>query len=158
MSYENIPNQMKIAERWLVYKLVPNPDPTKKPRKVPYYISGEARYGKLDTPEDQAKLSTFEDAMKALQTGDYDGLGFALGPDDTGMHWQGIDLDNFSEHPELRDLAAKLPGYVEYSPSGDGVHSIGYGELFDTLGSNGTGIEAYSKGRFFTVTGRPYVE
>jgi len=45
-----------------------------------------------------------------------------------------------------------LPGYTETSPSGNGVHAIGYGRPFPALGSNASGIEAYSEGRYFTVT------
>lgn len=41
------------------------------------------------------------------------------------------------------------------SPSGAGAHAIGYGEPFSTLGSNGTGIEAYAAVRYFTVTEHP---
>ena len=88
-----------------------------------------------------------------LYAGDYSGLGFALGADGTGNYWQGIDLDGLSKHPELGYIQEELPGYTELSPSGDGWHSIGYGRKFDALGSNETGIEAYSHGRYFTVTG-----
>jgi primase-polymerase (primpol)-like protein len=80
-------------------------------------------------------------------------VGFALGPDGNGGCWQGIDLDHLSEHPELQTLVERLPGYVERSPSVDGVHAIGYGQSFETLSQNGSGIEAYSERRFFTVTG-----
>jgi putative DNA primase/helicase len=90
--------------------------------------------------------------MAALRGGDYAGLGFALGPDGSGS-WQGIDLDGLSRHPDLALLVARLPGYVEGSPSGDGVHAIGFGARFETLGSNASGIEAYAAGRYFTVTG-----
>ncbi len=148
-----IPDAMRRARRWLVYKLIPNPDPTKKPRKVPFYLDGTPRRGALDTPADLAKLGTFDEARTALKTGRYAGLGFALGQDGEG-YWQGIDLDHTDERPELAALADTLPGYVEWSPSGTGVHAIGYGRQFPALGSNASGIEAYSGGRFFTVTGR----
>ena len=86
-----------------------------------------------------------------MQTSGFDGLGFALGPDGTGNHWQGIDLDKI-EANGLQALAAALPGYVEWSPSGLGIHAIGYGAPFPALKLNG--IESYSAGRFFTFTGR----
>jgi hypothetical protein len=143
---------MREARRWLLWRAEPD-GKTDKPRKTPYYITGTKRHGKMDTPEDRAQMATFSDACAALDRGDWSGLGFALGPDDTGAHWQGIDLDHLSEHPELSDVAADLPGYVERSPSGDGLHAIGCGERFPTLGNNKTGIEAYSTGRYFTVTG-----
>src|SRR5690606_26939948 len=73
--------------------------------------------------------------------------------DGSGNCWQGVDLDALSSRPDLRIIADDLPGYTETSPSGNGVHAIGYGRPFQTLGPNATGIEAYSAGRYFTVTG-----
>jgi hypothetical protein len=133
---------MKAVRRWLLAS----------PEKVPHYADGTPRRGTLDKPEDIARLSTYRDARAALmQCGPGWHLGFALGPDGEGGHWQGIDLDS-TEANGLGDLVRSLPGYIETSPSGKGVHAIGYGRRFHSLGSNGSGIEAYSGGRFFTVT------
>ena len=155
-SFDALPRVMRDARRWLLWREEPNPDPTKKPRKVPYYIDGNRRSGSLDTSEDWGRLAGFEDAVIALQGGRYTGLGFALGPDGTGQFWQGIDFDHLDQHPELVKLINFLPGYRERSPSGNGVHAIGFGRHFRALGSNASGIEAYASGRFFTVTGDRY--
>jgi primase-polymerase (primpol)-like protein len=72
-----IPQRLQTARRWLLWKLVPNPDPTKKPRKVPLYCDGTLRRGTLDVPEDVARLGTFEVALEVLDRGGYSGLGFA---------------------------------------------------------------------------------
>lgn len=152
-DYDSLPEAMRSAKRWLVWKSLPNRDPAKKPGKVPYYVTGVRRTGELDSATDIASLASFEDAHGALLVGDYSGLGFALGPDGTGNYWQGIDLDDIPNRAHLNHIAGELPGYTEKSPSGCGMHAIGYGRLFGTLGSNATGIEAYSRGRFFTVTG-----
>lgn len=119
--------------------------------KVPHYANGSKRNGSLDSPKDQSQLVNFEVAYEVLVKGDFSGLGFALGSDGKEGHWQGIDLDNLAAHPEFYLL--KLPGYIELSPSANGLHSIGYGRDFSPLGSNKTGIEACSGGRYFTVTG-----
>lgn len=145
---------MKSADRWLLWKSIPNKDPLKKNIKKPFYANGTARNGSLDSPEDRSNLVSFEDALKSFNSGNYTGLGFALGADGSGRYWQGIDFDKLSKHPNLGFLVDELPGYVEHSPSGDGVHAIGYGRKFESLGSNETGIEAYSSGRYFTVTGQ----
>jgi len=150
---EALPPAMLEAKRWLVWKLIPNKDPEKNPRKVPYYVDGEPRQGTLDTPPDLARLESFDAALAALQAGNYTGLGFALGPDGTGRYWQGIDLDNIADHPGLELVRDDLPGYTEVSPRGAGCHAIGYGLWFPSLAKNSTGIEAYASGRFFTVTG-----
>ena len=152
-DFADLPDQMVQARRWLVWKPIENKkNPRKKPSKVPFYVNGKPRSGVLDSPDDLANLATFDEALQALQTGQYAGLGFALGPDGTGNHWQGIDLDDVPSRPELQHLADSLPGYTEQSPSGKGMHAIGYGKPFATLSSNDTGIEAYSSDRYFTVT------
>jgi len=146
---------MQNAPRWLLWRSIPVASGTgaaRKPRKVPFYADGAPRNGTLDTPQDQARLVALNVALRAHQAGGYTGLGFALGPDGTGGHWQGVDLDNLPEHPELQLIA--LPSYTETSPGGKGMHAIGYGRAFTTLGSNTSGIEAYAAGRYFTVTGR----
>jgi hypothetical protein len=150
-DYMDVPEMMLAARRWLVWKSI-SASPGKKPRKVPFYATGQPRAGSLDSPDDAARLVSFDEAIAALGSGAYAGLGFALGRDGNG-HWQGVDLDDIETHPGLRFIADNLPGYVERSPSGRGLHAIGYGEYFQPLGPNGTGIEAYSGGRFFTVTG-----
>lgn len=144
---------LRAAKRWMLWKSVPNPDPAKKPDKVPHYVNGQPR-GATDTPADWMQLASYQDAVATLNAapGMYAGLAFALGPDGSGWHWQGIDLDDVPQN-QLSELANTLPGYVERSPSGNGCHAIGYGTPFAALGSNGTGIEAYAGGRYFTFTG-----
>ncbi|MFG1216965.1 PriCT-2 domain-containing protein [Xanthobacter flavus] len=141
-------DQMQSAKRWLLSR-----------DKRPFYIDGSPR-GATDTDEDRVWLATYDEAMVALSArGAGWLLGFALGPDGSGGHWQGIDFDDIEKHKHgiaSRDWAlrdASLPGYVELSPSKKGIHVIGYGRAFTNLGSNGTGIEAYANGRFFTFTG-----
>ena len=142
---------MKANKRWLIWQGITRPGKL-KPDKVPYYAGGALRRA-TDTPDDTACLATYEEACEAISLrGEGWGLGFALGRDVLGGCWQGIDLDNTADH-ELSDLVDSLPGYVETSPSGKGVHAIGYGRHFRSLGSNGSGIEAYAAGRFFTFTG-----
>lgn len=145
-----LPAAMQSAPRWLLWRAEGT---NGKARKVPYYCDGARRSGTLDTTDDWVRLVPLETALRALASGKYTGLGFALGPDASGNHWQGIDLDHLERHPELVPVADDLTGYVERSPSGNGIHAIGYGRPFSALGSNQTGIEAYAAGRFFTVTG-----
>lgn len=153
-DYDGLPSEMTSARRWLVWRRVT--DEGGRVLKLPFYASGGAREGVLDTPKDIARLASYEEARAALARGGFAGLGFALGPDGSGHCWQGIDIDHLSEHPELASIAADLPGYVERSPSGDGLHAIGFGTAFKNLGSiegPGAGTEAYSGKRYFTVTG-----
>ena len=110
---------MKLAPRWLLRK-----------GKVPYYAENCSLRSTTDTPEDQKRLVTYAEASRFLaihnetNPGSNYELGFALGPDSSGGHWQGIDLDHVTDKC-LLDLKVQLLGYVELSPSGEGVHSIG---------------------------------
>ena len=45
-------------------------------------------------------------------------------------------------------------GYVEASPSGTGIHIITRGSVRDGGMRKGPKVEMYSRGRFFTITGR----
>ncbi len=159
-------DDLKTQRVWLLWRSVPNPEPTKKPLKVPCYASGRNRRGNLDGPEDRAQLVTYAAAVAAYDEaapGTYAGLGIALGEDGRGQCWQGIDLDNMvaTGVTDIADLwtrgACAGLGYVEASPSETGLHLIGYGRQFRSLGSNTSGIEAYAGGRFFTFTGKPIV-
>lgn len=158
-------DDLKAQPVWLLWRSEPNADPKKKPHKVPYYVGGGRREGALDSPEDRAKLVTFAEAAAKheMLAGTFEGLAIALGPDGRGGYWQGVDLDDMvvTGVTDVADLwtrgrCAGL-GYVEASPSGKGLHLIGYGRQFQTLGPNSCGIEAYAGGRFFTFTGKPVV-
>ncbi len=128
--------QMKAARRWLLHK-----------DKRPFHASCKPRSGTLDSPADVDQLVSFTEASAALAANPgFSGLGFALGDG-----WQGVDLDKLDQHLHLHQLAHDLPGYVERSPSGKGLHAIGRGADFAAV--KGAGAEAYSHGRFFTFTG-----
>lgn len=161
---DSIMDAMRAAPIWLVWRSIREPGKAKS-RKVPYYASGVPRSGALDSPEDRAQLVSYDDALIALEQscGAYAGLAIALGPDGRGGNWQGIDLDDMVARgiADIADLWTRGPcaglGYVEMSPSGNGIHLIGYGRAFQSLGSNSSGLEAYAGGRFFTFTGLPIV-
>lgn len=150
-----IPAAMQAAKRWLHWAAEPRTkrDGSTVIAKVPYYADGSRRFGDIDA--DGARLVDMRTAELGLQLlgATRAGLGFALGPDGSGACWQGVDFDHVAEHADLGPLIDAAPGYLEFSPSRNGAHAIGYGRPFATLGSNGSGIEAYSAGRFFTVTG-----
>jgi|APLow6443716910_1056828.scaffolds.fasta_scaffold18920_2 hypothetical protein len=154
---KHIPTKMKAARRWLLWRQEVRRG-SDTPSKLPYYANSKERGkgGKLDDENDLAQLATLDEVLAVLKNPPvkpFDGIGFALGPDGTGNCWQGIDLDHVREKG-LTELVKELPSYVESSPSGDGVHAMGYGKGFPALGSNVTGIEAYSEKRYFTVTGK----
>lgn len=105
---------------------------------------------------DSSHWSTFEDAMSS-DAGD--GVGFVLNGDGIVC----IDLDDCVVDGVPTEAAQKFldefPGaYVEFSPSGRGLHVWGRG--FMDRGRRFTldnlKIEAYPDGRYITVTGNVY--
>jgi hypothetical protein len=140
-------NAMKSAKRWLLHH-----------NKKPFYAASLLPRGTTGTPEDLRQLVDHAEAVYWLEHHQQNnkaqgfGLGFALGLDGEGGFWQGIDLDQVGENG-LTELVLALPGYVEHSPSGKGVHAIGYGKQFAGRNNRGTGIEFYCQGRYFTFTG-----
>jgi len=150
-----VPERMRNAKRWLLWRSEKDKSNSNKSRKVPYYADGTFRRGTLDTPDDLERLVDYDRAVEILGERNFTGLGFALGRDGEG-YWQGIDLDNIKEHNN-DSLAEKLPGYVEMSPSGNGVHAIGYGEYFRGKNKSGeSGWEYYSRAKYFTFTGNMF--
>ena len=109
---------------------------------------------------------TLQDALTALKTGDFNGVGFEFGnfPPET-LRISGIDLDHVvRDDGTLESFAEEIvnlmDSYTEYSPSGNGLHivcktvlkNIGRKKGINTLSA----IEMYNYGRYFTVTGKVY--
>lgn len=150
---ENAPAQLLDLPIWLLWESHPNPKGG-KPRKVPLYADGEQRKGTLDSEADRSRLVTFEVAAKALKRYG-EGLGVALGAVPDGPHISGIDVDGVDDpvgDPRIKRLLKRAGSYAEISPSGKGIHILGLGEI-GKQGANDSGLEIYSGGRYFTVTG-----
>jgi len=143
----NIPEEMRQRPQWVVWRLEERDG---KPTKVPYIAGG---VGKADTT-DLMTWRSFEEAVQALETGRYSGVGFVFC---SGDPFTGVDLDKCRdpETGEIKEWAEKiieaLGGYAEVSQSGTGVHIIVRGK-----GPNKKrgGVEAYSSERYFAMTGR----
>lgn len=106
----------------------------------------------------ESEWASFEDARQA-EFGD--GVGFVLNGDGVVC----IDLDSCVEDgvisKEAQALIDSLPKtFVEFSPSGNGLHIWGYsrvstGRRFER---NGLKTEVYGDGRYLTVTGKAFVK
>lgn len=100
-------------------------------------------------------FGTFEQAVTALRTGRYSGLGVLL----SGHGVVGIDIDSykhaFEERPEVSAWVAKAMQacvYCERSPSGKGLRLFMNGKL-PGKGRRCGPLEIYDNARFLTVTG-----
>lgn len=145
------PEALSELKGWLIWKYVPNGK--KKPRKVPYYVSGGARKGAHGGDEDRAKMVDFHRAKMAAIARGFDGVGLALMPE---FGITALDFDNCVDESGVnRDVAALVAEtYAEYSPSGNGVRAFVYGALGNRK-SNGEpfGFETFSTNGFVTFTG-----
>lgn len=134
--YDNIPHEMREYRNWLVRK-----------GKTPY---SPITHKQGNSP---TVCGSFKQAMQALETGLYDGLGFHF--DNTPF--TGIDLDHHVENEALDELAIQIfiecSSYTEYSPSCTGLHVIVKGDTPQSVKNSPLGFEMYSQGRYFTMTG-----
>jgi putative DNA primase/helicase len=145
--FENIPEELRRRTQFVVYKIEKRDG---KDTKVPYIAGG---VGKASSTDSETWRS-FDEAIAALRTGRYDGIGYVFS---SGDPYAGVDLDDCRDPAtgELEDWAAEiirdLDGYAEVSPSGRGVHIIVRGKAPNRRRGR---VEAYSERRFFTMTGR----
>jgi putative DNA primase/helicase len=101
-----------------------------KKKKVPYnpqYSHVQAR-ASVKIPK---SWGTLDQALTALQSGHYSGVGFTLTPPLVM-----IDLDHSVDKtthsitdPNAQDIVQSLNSYTELSPSGTGLHILTYGQL-----------------------------
>jgi putative DNA primase/helicase len=144
----NVPRSLLDLPAWLLHR-----------KKQPFYADGTPRRGTLDSPEDRARLVTFDQIVAALLIHGADGVGIALGPvPSTDFVLSGIDLDHCYANGRLEQRAGAIlagaQSYGEKSPSGKGLHILGLGNIGTTRESSGpVGLEIYSAARYFTVTG-----
>lgn len=153
INFDAVPPAMKAARRWCVWKFKLRGD---KLTKVPCG-AGDGIRCNVTSIRAQAP---FETAVMAFKTGKFDGVGFVLGKDDkTGKSFFGLDLDKCRDAATgtfddgVLDTVHSWGTYAEISPSGRGVHAIGYGEKPPGSKCRKGNVEIYDTGRFFTVTG-----
>lgn len=136
-----VPGSLKSKTRWVRHK-------GKRPMAVGgWWLS----------VTDETAWATYRDAS-ASKFGD--GLGFVLNGDGIVC----IDLDDCvtadGPTPQADALIDAVGNtYVEYSPSGRGLHVWGYADLQAgrKMSVSGLKVEVYPAGRYITVTGEPYM-
>lgn len=144
---DNIPAAMKPYRHWVCWRLLKRDG---KPTKVPF----DPLTARHASSTDSRTWRSFDEAVAALEVGEYDGVGFMFS---SGDPFTGIDLDHCRDpetgeiEPWAAKFVAKSGGYAESSPSGTGVHIIVRGKAPNKKRGR---VECYSERRFFTMTGR----
>jgi putative DNA primase/helicase len=150
LNVNGVPEELKAYPQWVCWIGFPNQSRPGKIDKVPYQVNGS----KASTTNPKT-WTTFEKAVDAVQTGDYHGVGFVFTKE---TPFSGVDIDSCMNDGKIEDYAmellVKLASYTEISPSGSGFHTIVKGKKPGTRSrKNGSHVEIYSTGRFFTITG-----
>ena len=148
-----IPDELANIPRWVVWNLVKKQDGTTA--KIPF----SARTLNAASSSNPKTWSTLAEPLEVWTS--YAGLGFVFNGD--GIF--GIDLDGcLDASGAVSDWAQEIlehfsGTFSEVSPSGTGIKIFAYGKLAGSIKKslgNHIGIEAYSTGRFFCVTGNMY--
>jgi putative DNA primase/helicase len=149
---QNIPIDLKKIPRWVMWSFVEvGDDEHKRWAKMPLQANG--KYASSTNPD---TWTDFLSAEAAYNTGKFSGIGFVFSKEDDLV---GIDLDDVYElesgftNAAMQQLANSIEGYMEVSPSGTGVKIFTRSNPFASHADHAIGFEAYSTGRFFTVTG-----
>jgi len=150
VNFDNIPNELKRLNRWVLWKYLQIGDPEDaKFSKVPLTLGGK---GASSTNPDT--WTDFFSAREAYESGRFDGVGIVF--DGTGS-LTGIDIDDCLTDGVLseraKDILANVEGYCEISPSGTGVKIFTLADCIDKYVDHKIGLEIYTKGRYFTITG-----
>jgi hypothetical protein len=153
-----VPERLRALTIWLLWRFESAEKAGDKPRKVPYYVNGKRRSGIQGAPDDLAQLATFDQALEALRTERWSGVGIAHVP---GCGINSWDFDNCIDQggaiaPELDALLRDSGTYCEISPSGRGVRMVALGILpsIKRIHPGGYNIELFGESGFVTITGR----
>ena len=149
---QNIPIELKKIPRWVMWSFVEvGSEDNKRWAKMPLQTTGQPA-----SSTNPATWTDFLSVESAYKTGNFSGIGFVFSKDDSLV---GIDLDHCYDiedgftNAAMQQLAEQIDGYMEISPSGTGVKIFTRSTPFAAHADHSIGFEAYSTGRFFTVTG-----
>ena len=152
LKIDNIPQKLKNLNQWVCYRLIYN-EKLGKFDKIPY----NPKTGGKAMSNNRSTWADFNTALEATEKYSFDGIGIMFSD---GLC--GVDIDKCVDNEgNISSLAQEIihimDSYCEFSPSGKGLHILFFGEiedLPDTYKKNpNNGVEIYSSGRFFTVTG-----
>ena len=154
-------NELKKLPQWVAFRLE-TAEGQAKIRKVPL----NPRTGKGAKANDATTWATYDEAVAfAEQQGFFEnrtgGIGFEFANGIAGVDMDGVILPDGTLKPYAQDIVERMNSYTELSPSGKGLHILF--RINGSMSDIGThrkndelGVEAYSEGRYFTVTGRVY--
>ena len=173
-NFETMPAELKPLKNWLLWAPTWNGSKWTKRPIQPSGYGASTTNPKHWTSFDDAKQG-YERAVergfielrekdKPTQRAAIGGVGFVFDGqlDEEGLAFAGVDFDGVisADYKEIHSLAAervkRLRSYCERSVSGRGLHVIVKARPL-SAGVAHAGVEMYTKGRFFTMTGAPRI-
>jgi len=140
-----IPAEIRSQKAWVGYVTREN---NGRVDKIPMNVMT----GAPAKSNDPATWTDFEMALDLAIQRNYAGIGFMFQPP-----YVGVDIDycvkDGSIAPYAVEILKAINSYSEYSPSGTGIHILCKGEIARSCKISKIGLEIYTNGRFFTVTG-----
>lgn len=139
MNPEHIPEELRAFPQWVCH------DAAKRPINP--------HTGAAASVTDPTTWGTFAQACEAASAGRGVGIGFVFTESDP---FAGIDLDvpqGGAPSALQEEIFNTFRSYAERSPSGRGLHIILKGRVPAAIKDRAQGVEVYSSGRYFTVTG-----
>lgn len=152
-----VPNDLKTAHNWLIWKYVTR-EGDKKPRKIPYYAKTLKPRTAHGSDEDRKSLVTLDEALRACKRGGFSGVGLAPLDD---LPYCAVDFDNCLQDGKLiKDQLKSVidATYAEVSPSGNGIRLLFAGKLgiSASIKNLASGVELFDGTGFVTVTGNRF--
>jgi len=140
--------ELQDLPQWVVWRA--EIDHEGKKKKAPYNPLYHLVRSSVKNPQ---SWGTLKEALTALETGNYSGIGLMLAPPlvflDLDDCFDGV-TDTISD-PKAATVVEEINSYTEVSPSGRGLHILCYGRLLGN-GIHSNTIEMYGKDRFTTIT------
>jgi hypothetical protein len=153
---DNIPNELKAKNAWLVWRVTSIDSNTGKFSKIPVSPrSKHNRRGTQGSAADLANLGTWAEAMLVFEEDvTICGVGFAMLPQ---FGITALDADGCIEDNGLSADVAELVEhtYCELSPGGRGVRAFWLGAARGSK-NHAAGMELFHENGFVTVTGEKY--
>lgn len=152
VAAENIPALLRDRPNWVCWKYALRQD---RWTKLP--LRPDGRPARVD---DRTTWVGFQPALEAYRARGFDGVGFVLDGEAVtgdGLVIAGVDIDKLNASAEFGSRAYRIvrrfDAYTERSPSGNGLRIFCLAKPLAKGVSRG-GVEAYTSGRYLTVTGQ----
>jgi hypothetical protein len=167
-DFDRMPPELKTLRNWVLWAAVWNGTKwTKRPIQNSGYgasTTNPKHWSSFDNAKQAYERAVAQGFMELREKGrpvqvPVGGVGFVFDgqPDADGLVFAGIDFDKVISGREIASLAEerikRLGSYTERSVSGGGFHVIVKAAALAS-GITHDGVEMYTSGRYFTVTGR----